>query len=426
MSSPQKLVFLHLSDIHFNKGSGEVYDLDEDLRNELIQDAKKNFDHLGAPAGILISGDIAFSGRKEEYDFAAKWLEELCLAIGCQPTDIFCVPGNHDIDRACVDNERSLFLTHTELRETEAKKIDSTLTKYLKGDGSCNLLLSKLKHYNEFAQRFDCGITKKIFWQTEFSLSENVTVLLHGLNTVICSDRNDHEENGKLLVGSFQTPKSRDGVVNLVMCHHPPDWWKDHESLIGKIEYRSRVLLFGHKHEHLIAPNEHGVSITAGAVHPERDDDTWQPRYNIITLEPNQLNANESHLKLCLYPRVWSQDRPIFECDKKNTDGAEFKEMIIPLQQHEFKKAKPETKSETDSIEQPDVLGPKIIEKNDNRTLVYSFLGISKTKRYQIALDLGLINVDDFEKRDSEIVKTIIHNATSKGKLHDLRARIMG
>jgi len=33
------LVFLHLSDIHFRSWSGSTYDINEDLRNELLMDA---------------------------------------------------------------------------------------------------------------------------------------------------------------------------------------------------------------------------------------------------------------------------------------------------------------------------------------------------------------------------------------------------
>ena len=57
-----KLVFLHLSDIHFLRWSGSRYDLDADLRNELLLDAVDMVKQLGLPDGILICGDIAFSG----------------------------------------------------------------------------------------------------------------------------------------------------------------------------------------------------------------------------------------------------------------------------------------------------------------------------------------------------------------------------
>ncbi len=59
-----KLYFIHLSDIHLDRGSGGRYDLDNDLRREIISDVTRMKDKLGNVniSGILVSGDIAFSG----------------------------------------------------------------------------------------------------------------------------------------------------------------------------------------------------------------------------------------------------------------------------------------------------------------------------------------------------------------------------
>jgi hypothetical protein len=54
------------SDIHFHKGSGGVYDgPDADLRNEIEIDILALKERLGRPIDyILVSGDIAFSGKR--------------------------------------------------------------------------------------------------------------------------------------------------------------------------------------------------------------------------------------------------------------------------------------------------------------------------------------------------------------------------
>ncbi len=61
------IIFMHLSDIHFSKDSNGVLDLDVELRSKLENDAKKMKQRLGSIQGILITGDIAYSGQKEEY-----------------------------------------------------------------------------------------------------------------------------------------------------------------------------------------------------------------------------------------------------------------------------------------------------------------------------------------------------------------------
>ena len=92
------LIFVHLSDIHFRCWSGSEYDVDNDLRNELLLDAESVSKDHGQPQGILVTGDIAFSGTSEEYDIAKEWLAELCIKLGRTLENVWCVPGNHDVE----------------------------------------------------------------------------------------------------------------------------------------------------------------------------------------------------------------------------------------------------------------------------------------------------------------------------------------
>ena len=71
-----EITFIHLSDIHFRKTSGSSTDIDEDLRNAILTDiqynAKKRLKNI---KGVLVGGDIAFAGKREEYDIAKKFLQ---------------------------------------------------------------------------------------------------------------------------------------------------------------------------------------------------------------------------------------------------------------------------------------------------------------------------------------------------------------
>ncbi len=46
---------------------------------------------IGHVDGILISGDIAFAGKVEEYDIARAWLTKLSSILGCDPGYVWCV-----------------------------------------------------------------------------------------------------------------------------------------------------------------------------------------------------------------------------------------------------------------------------------------------------------------------------------------------
>jgi hypothetical protein len=48
------LVFLHLSDIHFSKRSNSNYDPDLDLRRELVSEAMRVREQIGACSGVLV------------------------------------------------------------------------------------------------------------------------------------------------------------------------------------------------------------------------------------------------------------------------------------------------------------------------------------------------------------------------------------
>ena len=103
------LTFLHLSDIHFRRGeSGDVYDLDADLRNELERDVVQIIQSKRLVVdGMLVTGDIAFAGQKEEFEIASEWLASLCDLVGCPREAVWTVTGNHDVDRKVIEDSET-------------------------------------------------------------------------------------------------------------------------------------------------------------------------------------------------------------------------------------------------------------------------------------------------------------------------------
>lgn len=73
----------------------------DDVKRELIADATEVVAALpqSESKGILVTGDVAFSGKTEQYDAAGKWLDALAEGIGCSIHQVQMVPGNHDVDR---------------------------------------------------------------------------------------------------------------------------------------------------------------------------------------------------------------------------------------------------------------------------------------------------------------------------------------
>jgi predicted MPP superfamily phosphohydrolase len=108
-SGDHRLRILHLSDLHL-RGPRET---ERERRNRVL--GASWFANLvelrsdGAFDLVAFTGDIAFAGALDEYlelvrrvrddGTAATWLDDTLAAIGCSRTQLYVVPGNHDIDR---------------------------------------------------------------------------------------------------------------------------------------------------------------------------------------------------------------------------------------------------------------------------------------------------------------------------------------
>lgn len=86
--------FLLLSDIHWLAVANEL-DPDATMRNAFLRDVE-DFCKKGAFDHILISGDIAFKGSRDEYEKAFNFLSLLCEKAKCDIEQIYVIPGNHD------------------------------------------------------------------------------------------------------------------------------------------------------------------------------------------------------------------------------------------------------------------------------------------------------------------------------------------
>ena len=109
------IAWAHLSDFHFraDKGAGAAgrevagkdYGRDEVL-GALLEDLRVLSGKATAERGaepvpldfVVVTGDITFSGRAEEYETAGAYFRE--VSTGVPLVCLFLVPGNHDVDRA--------------------------------------------------------------------------------------------------------------------------------------------------------------------------------------------------------------------------------------------------------------------------------------------------------------------------------------
>ena len=103
MWNESKIRYLHISDLHLtNKKLSAFKDIERAFFNDL--------DKIGTNIDLVfITGDIAFSGKNEEYQLAKEWIEsKLLKALNLTWESIFVVPGNHDVERDLMN--KALFI----------------------------------------------------------------------------------------------------------------------------------------------------------------------------------------------------------------------------------------------------------------------------------------------------------------------------
>ena len=378
------LSFIHLSDIHFHRYSGDKYDPDADLRNEIIRDIQLEYpNYINTATGILLCGDIAFSGQIEEYQIAKEFLSEILNSLELEETDVYCVPGNHDVDQAVPRKEPAIYLMQKQLEnQVDQNRFDDFITSIFHSSISRKVLYTPIECYNtNFAVQYSCDLTmEKPYWKKSMELDDGFILSLWGINSTIISNSDDHKEKDverKMRISRMQIPKREANTVYMTLCHHPTECWNDPDNeLAHLINKRSVIQLYGHKHLQTIEKKDNTIIIGSGAAHPSRREPDWIPRYNWITI--NLVNDNSiRYLEVKIYPRIWNDDK--FICDDSNCVEEAGKKMNYSY----YKLAISDSVSYTNNT-LTHVQSDIVDEPSWKRPFVYSFINLPTVTRQSI------------------------------------------
>ncbi len=312
------LVYVHLSDIHFGQEKGGQLVINDDVKDQLISDVRDIVSKIGTgkAEGIIISGDIAYAGKKSEYESAGAWLDRLTAAAGCDRPAVQVVPGNHDIDMASITPA-----TQTIIDEI-AQKGDPSLDKYLEEEEDRELLYKRFSEYRIFAEAYNCPLDGEgtIKGSHTVEIASGRHLRFHGINTaLICSK--SKTELGSLLLGKRQRVIPIDPCIEtIVIGHHPMHWLQDSEDALLYIKNRARVFISGHEHApshkvETVTVNCDLLSLASGATAPPKVDEVFTYCYNVIQFDWDEQNHR---LQIVLYPRMWNNEKKAFDQDSKN------------------------------------------------------------------------------------------------------------
>jgi len=221
----------------------------------------------------------------------------------------------------------------------------------------------------------------------------------------------------ELILGSYQKPSQLTNHINVVLCHHPPSWWKDRETVESIIHERSTLELYGHKHKFSSVVIRDSLQLVAGAVQPEKINKEWNPCYNFIEIGTSQDMIKKVHLVITIMD--WDAHTGIFKpLVDANTGDQYFKHEFdldpigFPISETVSPQPVPSTEIQTPTAKEEYM--------NNSRALAYNFFELPHVKRMDIARKLELITDQDEGLYDWDLYKRIIQRAVDKGLINKL------
>lgn len=302
--------WLHLSDLHFGHGGARGRSQRALVLDQLLLDVRRG-QRWGVPApdAVFVTGDVAFSGASHsgtEYDEATAWLDRLVASLGLDRSDVYLVPGNHDVVRAADGSADHPLIA----RVRGGDPIDDALAE----PGAQARLTGRLAAYTRFASQFGPGRGDRrhtsLAWRTVIT-SNGLQVQVIGWNSALLA--NDATDRQKLQLGAgplaFAFADLDENSPVIALAHHPLDWLRDHDDVHRWIEQRVDVLLSGHVHRQDARLIRHAggrrfINVVAGTTHdPGMDFIRYGFNFGVIRRGPR------AKLRLQVWPFAFTERR---------------------------------------------------------------------------------------------------------------------
>lgn len=297
-----RIAFLHLSDLHLQDSEGAHPGKLQAVVDSLV--AYMPFEGIV----IVLSGDIAASGERNQYKNAASFLGRLVSALKIKyslikkNTKVLIVPGNHDIDWGGLS------------------RLDpATIRAFNKSEKEKNLQheLRLMKNYFHFSNNNGCFFTKESKVEFGQLITRKILHFDNGyrieanlINTAPFSCSTDDglhylsEDAIQLLT------KASEADLSIVVMHHSPNWFefsqkKELESVIAQ---RCSLAFYGHEHlpgtQHILYDNGSRIVQQAGGA-------WWQKSAPMLS-EYHAAVFDSDTRKYTLSKFSWNSDLSIF------------------------------------------------------------------------------------------------------------------
>ena len=267
----QGLTWLHLSDLHFKARKDWRQDK---VLDALMRDVIQKLPERGlVPDMVFVTGDIAYSGKDEEYALAIRCFDEIARVLERPPAEHwYIVPGNHDVDRSRVTGFAKGFRASLTTQKDTAE--------ILADPQAWASLADRQKGFLQFTGSFlgrDRAWSAQTPWRVECHEAKGTTTAVMCLNSAwACQDDQDHR---RILIGGYQVGQALSACrdmepdLRIALVHHPFDDLQpfDARAIRGRLTAPDacHFLLRGHLHETSLLqetiPGSKTFTLAAGA-----------------------------------------------------------------------------------------------------------------------------------------------------------------
>ncbi|MDR2965978.1 MAG: metallophosphoesterase [Treponema sp.] len=227
-----KILFLHLSDLHIKDDSQINLKVDKIINaTQIIDKVEKCI--------LICSGDLAFSGKKEEYKCVSAFFASLLPKLRKSKDhyiELYLVPGNHDM-----------------ILPSDARTSDNILSYFKQGieDQYFNLELSSQDNFFYFEKSKKCFVSDKVVDSRIIDV-KGYKIQYNLINTAPFSTlRKDNKEIHHLPDSFLFSLVKKDNVnLSITVMHHSTEWFhsKTKEALEKMIRGHSDIVFQGHEH----------------------------------------------------------------------------------------------------------------------------------------------------------------------------------
>jgi predicted MPP superfamily phosphohydrolase len=232
---------VQLSDIHIHSGDDPIFERAQEIKRAVQGVACEATDLL-----LVITGDVAFSGKAEEYtlatDFTAAVEQSLQGLTGTRFLGTVVIPGNHDCDFARQGSVRPLLLnSQANLASGSASPQPDFVRQMLE-------VQEPFFDFEALKSARSLPPKSRLSWTREFQTVDG-KITVRCLNTAWLSQK---DEVRKLwFPESLVSAAGSNSELVLTLFHHPYNWFEQESGKAFKkiVETTSDVVLTGHEHD---------------------------------------------------------------------------------------------------------------------------------------------------------------------------------